>query len=271
MAKKAEKPLLPGIDVIDPETGFKATIPHGWNDQKTQGIFLLQNPGVPGLIMITNQVAWTEEHMVAEMSKEMQDPTMMLSPTRQLSEITPGIFSTEYEGTANGAPAVATGFCRHFEGAGAVIVAAVALREQFGIQLENAAASIVRSLAFTQQATSSDDLTAFFVGTWVTISTNTQSRFVLNPDGSYAKDSESSYLGRFRNETYGVQIGYWGVAGENRDAGRWIAQGTKQSGVFYITMADGSQATYKYSVHVEKGKTYWNEYYIGGKLYSKQR
>jgi hypothetical protein len=269
MPDNAEPLPLPGNEVSDPESGFKATIPNGWNGQKVQGLLLLQNPRIPGVIIVSIQYTWTKESLEAEMQKEIRDPTTLLAPARQVTEAAPGLLSMGYNGTVNGAPAIATGFCKYFEGAGAVVVAAVAARGQFGPQLEAAALFVLKSIAFTHKPAPSTDLRAAFASTWVTISTNFQSRFVLNPDGTYVDDYESSFSGQIRNETLGVQTGYWGVAGQNRDTGRWEARGTRERGVFVITKANGAQETYEYHVHVEKGKMYWNEYYIGGRLYSR--
>jgi hypothetical protein len=37
-----------------------------------------------------------------------------------------------------------------------------------------------------------------------------------------------------------------------------------------LTERNGSQVTVRYQVHVEKGQTYWREYYFDGDLYGKQ-
>lgn len=269
MPEKQGTGIMPGNEITDPESGFKVTIPHGWNGQKVKGLLLLQNPSLPGVILVTIQYAWTEKSMRAEMQKELRDPTTLLAPARQITEVSPGLLSMGYTGTFNGAPAVATGFCRYFEGAGAIVVAAIAARGQNSPQLEAAALSITRSLAYTRKLAQPADLRAAFAGTWMTISTNSQSRIVLNPDGTYIDDYESGYSGQLRNATLGIQTGYWGVAGKNRDAGRWEARGTREQGVLIITKASGAQETYEYRVHVEKGTVYWNEYYIGGKLYAR--
>jgi hypothetical protein len=271
MAKKMEKQILPGTQVTDPESGLKATIPRGWNGQKAQGVLVLQNPAVQGIIIVMNQAGWSEDQMRAEMQNDIRDTSMVLSPAGEIVERGPGVLSMAYDGTVNGAPAVATGFCKYIEGAGAIIIAAIASKGQSSPQLEDAAASIVQSITSTFQAASADELASFFAGTWVMISTNTTSRMILNPDGSYADESESTYSGQLRNATYGVQTGYWGVAGQNQATGRWVARGTKQRGVLALTAADGTQHSYNFNVHMENGKTYWNEYYFGGKLYSKQQ
>lgn len=270
MPKKVEKSALPGTEVTDPESGLKATIPRGWDGQKIQGILVLQNPAVQGIIIVINQAGWTEEQMRAEMQNDIRDPSMVLSPVGEITERGTDVLSITYEGTVNGAPAVATGFCKYIEGAGVVIVAAIASRGQSSLQLEDAASSLVQSITTTFQPETEADLASFFAGTWVRISLNSTSRMILNPDGTYTDDSESTYSGKFRNETYGVQTGYWGVAGQNRVAGQWIARGTKQRGVLVLIAPDGKQQSFNFTVHVEKGKTYWNEYYIGGNLYSKQ-
>ena len=38
-----------------------------------------------------------------------------------------------------------------------------------------------------------------------------------------------------------------------------------------IRHANGNEETLEYRVHVEKGETYWREYWFNGKLYNKIR
>ena len=75
-------------------------------------------------------------------------------------------------------------------------------------------------------------------------------------------------------ESIGVNFrfktGDWAVTGQDQNKGRWTVRGTKEQGMLIITFANGTQSTYQYQVHVEKGQTYWNEYFIDGSRYSKK-
>lgn len=62
----------------------------------------------------------------------------------------------------------------------------------------------------------------------------------------------------------------WGYSNSSGNKGTWIARGTAAKGTIYYQASDGSRDTLSYQVHVERGQTYWNEYYFDGKLYSKQ-
>lgn len=97
-------------------------------DKKTQDILVLQNPAVQGVILVINQAGWSEDKMRTEMMKGIQDPSMILSPAGEVNNVGTGILAMPYEGTVNGAPAVATGFYKYIEGARVIIVAAIASR-----------------------------------------------------------------------------------------------------------------------------------------------
>jgi hypothetical protein len=114
------------------------------------------------------------------------------------------------------------------------------------------------------------DLVRHFTGTWVNFTSNTQTGIELSLTGEFAMNYEGSYSGIFENQ-YGDQTGHWGSAAQEGNRGRWAAQGNLERGVITLTYSDGSQEAVEYQVHVEKGYTYWNEYFFDGKLYSKKR
>jgi hypothetical protein len=90
----------------------------------------------------------------------------------------------------------------------------------------------------------------------------------LAPDGNYYYGHEAGYFGDFTDQ-YGDKLGAWDATGQSQNRGRWIIRGDRQKGVIIITFQDGTESTLEYQVHVEKGQTYWNEYWIDGSHYSR--
>lgn len=103
------------------------------------------------------------------------------------------------------------------------------------------------------------ELARHFVGTWVAVTSNTETRVQLAANGQYSYGYSSSYSGED-----------WGTAHEDQDRGRWTVRGDREKGALIFTSEDGGQETCEYRVHVEKGQTYWSEYWIDGSLYAKQ-
>jgi hypothetical protein len=107
-------------------------------------------------------------------------------------------------------------------------------------------------------------------GSWTSMSANSQSQFTLGMDGRFSEYSESSSSGGFTDQ-YGNDTGSWGTGGTQNAAGTWSARGTREKGSIQFVYSDGKRSSYEYSVHVENGKVYWNEYYFGGILYRKSQ
>ena len=109
-----------------------------------------------------------------------------------------------------------------------------------------------------------------FAGTWVNMTTNTETRVTLAPDGGYYENYEASYSGG-SSDGYGNQDMAWGAAGQQQAQGQWRVQGTPEQGVITIMFSNGNTRDIQYRVHVENGETYWNEYWFNGDLYGRQR
>jgi hypothetical protein len=109
-----------------------------------------------------------------------------------------------------------------------------------------------------------------FAGTWVNYTTNTETRMSFAPDGNYYEYYEASYSGDY-TDGGGNDQGSWGNANASNAAGTWTATGSRSQGVITITYSDGTERRIEYSVHVENGETYWNEYWFNGALHGRQR
>lgn len=271
MNAQSDYDILPGIEITDPDSGIKIIIPNGWIGQKSNGVFLLQNPSVPGLIIVNQQIQLTQEKMLLEFQNPIQDGQLFLTPFGNITKISSDFYSQSYQGTINGMPACGIGFGRYIEGAGAIFSVAIGLKTQFSQLVENAAASLLKSMQYLITLENPNVIRKVLSGNWIGFTTNSQSRIVLHEDGTYKDYSESASSGQFRNATYGIQTGYWGVGSQNQARGHWDVKGSKERGTLFFTSQDGKTGTFQYRVHTEKGTIYWNEYYIGGQLYSRSK
>jgi hypothetical protein len=152
-------------------------------------------------------------------------------------------------------------------GGGAYVIA-VSTPEAYRKELGLAADQIAKGMQFPK--VDSSDLVRALAGTWVTMTTNTETRVTLAANGQFSLYSESSYGGSF-SDSGGGNAGGWGTAGNREFRGRWTVRGTRQQGVITLAYESGERADVQYAVHVEKGETYWNEYFFDGDLYGRQR
>lgn len=130
----------------------------------------------------------------------------------------------------------------------------------------DAAAAVPQTAPGPAPESPAADVPQFLVGTWVTMTTHTQTSYTLWPDGTFTSGYEASYSG---GEVSGGGT-EWGLAREDSGRGRWMARGTREQGTLVLQHPDGSQDTVEYHVHVESGQPYWNEYVFNGTLYGRQ-
>lgn len=102
------------------------------------------------------------------------------------------------------------------------------------------------------------------VGEWKDIRSSGNTIITLMGNGQYAYYSDFAAGNSTAGETN------WGAANANSNRGTWRAKGTARVGTIFYKSQDGSSDTLSYQVHVEKGRTYWGEYYFDGTIYVKQ-
>jgi hypothetical protein len=56
-----------------------------------------------------------------------------------------------------------------------------------------------------------------------------------------------------------------------RESTIYLQSATRERGVVSLVSGDGKRYDLEYRVQVEKGETYWNEYWVNGKLYGRSR
>jgi hypothetical protein len=122
----------------------------------------------------------------------------------------------------------------------------------------------------------SPDLVRHFSGMWAsytgTSGGGTLKNFYLYPNGVVTEHSETSYQTQYSSDGWSeTGSGQFSATGTNSDQAQWRIFGNKEQGQIVIIFPDGSQESHNYRVHVEKGQVYWNEYWFGGRHYSKQK
>ncbi len=127
-----------------------------------------------------------------------------------------------------------------------------------------ARALFIKQTGQTRRAAPAGKVYPELVGRWKDIRSSGQTVIVLTGDGRYSYYSDFAAGNSASGQTN------WGYGRSANDEGSWRAQGTPRAGTIFYTSRDGSSDTLSYQVHVENGKTYWREYYFGGKLYVKQ-
>ncbi|MFC1715615.1 SHOCT domain-containing protein [Candidatus Poribacteria bacterium] len=255
-------------EVGDANWGFKFRPPAGWKFQKTNEYILLGHDTIAGAIFVLPHMEESLQAVQTEMQGGLSEEGVQLFPTGVVQPFGSNAFAGEYAGIADGQQVKARGigtFSPH--GSGGAFIVAMTTPNMYGPQLSGAADTIARAIQYFKVEVS--DLMRHFAGTWGSATTNTLTNITLGADGSYGDTYESSYSGNLTDGTF--KTGNWGVAGQDQSKGRWTVRGSKQQGVITITSQDGTQSTLEYRVHVEKGETYWREYWFNGKHYSKIR
>jgi hypothetical protein len=252
---------LSGEEVSDPAWPFTFRVPAGWKCQKGGEAALLGHDTVPGVVMVFPHQATDLASLQQLLRQGMEEEGLQLRLTGDLEPLASAILAGDYAGLAQGSEVKARGVGVVFtQGQGACVVA-LATPQAYGNDLKAAAETVARSLR-AAASTAGTDLARRFVGTWATMTGSTQTTVTLYPDGTFSRLYEGSFAGR--------ETGDWGYARNDRSRGRWTVRGTPQQGVLVLVDPDGGQTTVRYQVHVEKGETYWREYFFNGTLYGKQ-
>lgn len=114
------------------------------------------------------------------------------------------------------------------------------------------------------------ELVRLLSGTWKDFRSTGHTLITLEPNGAFAFYIDYATWGEFSEASGGEVTGNWGYGNSNNLQGTWSVTGTPQQGVITYQAQDGSQGTLKYQVLIEKGQTFWNEYYFDGVLYMRQ-
>ena len=240
--------------------------PVGWKCQHDANGALLGHDRIAGLILVVPHTLTNLPQVQAQMQLGLTEAGVSLTLDGEVKPLGAGSVAGNYRGTFNSTPVVARGIGTASANGGGAYVIAVTTPEQFGDELRQAAETLAGSV--TASKPDPTDVAQQFVGRWMNIGKNSQATLNIYADGTYSSSSESTYSGQLRDAD-GNDTGRWGVMGQNQQRGRWTAHGAREQGVFQLVSPTGEASTVEYKVHVENGRVYWNEYYIGGKLYGR--
>ena len=244
--------------VTDPNWGFRIYIPKGWKYQKTGSGLILGHDRIAGAIIISPHMLSNINKVRDNLLQGISDNTTKLSISGNLSNLSSNILAGDYNGVMNGNRVKAKGLGTLSPYGGGVFIIALTTPENFSNELVSSAYTLAKGIKYKK--TNNSNLIQHFAGRWKTNTRNTETSAVLYADGRFVMQYESSYSGN---------QGSWGVANNDNNRGKWTVRGNKRQGVLILTYANGNQESINYQVHVERGKTYWTEYYFDGTLYWK--
>lgn len=244
-----------------PAWGFRFTVPDGWKCQASIHGAVLGHSVTPGLIIVLPHQLASIDEVRKQLQIGIQDATLQLYPSTAPATVSAGVIGGYFTGTYDGqqVKARALGACSP-SGEGGAFVIALTYPAKYTAQLAAAADVIAAGIRYekSEKSAGNEELLRHFTGTWVRISANSIAKVTLYANGTYRDYAESIYSGKYT------------IASQGQGGGRWTVRGTLQQGTMTFTDQVGAQSTLEYRVNTEKGKVYWNEYWIDGKLYGKQ-
>lgn len=264
-------PAPSGSEVIkDDLNGFSFIKPNGWVHQFADGQILLGSNTIAGLISVFPHRARNIQEMQGLMNQGFQEEGVYLMLQGAIQQHKSGILSGTYTGVVQGEQAKGHGLGIMSPHGGGVFVMAVSTPQKLGPEITAAADYIIRNTSFQKQVTGDSDLVRHFAGEWAWTNGYRTEWMTFYPDGTYSDQAEAGYSGNFTDGAGNV-TGNWGVAGENRNTGRWSIRGNRDSGVITVLHPDGRRVNYEYSVYVERGRKFYREYMMNGYHYNKQK
>ena len=255
--------LLQGATLSEPTWGYSFKNPSGWKYQKNSEVALLGHNTVVGMIFVYPHTFKSMQALKSEMRKGLDDEDVYLRLQGKLKKYGKHGYVGTYSGQYQGQKVTAKGYGTLSPYRGGAIVIAMSTPAGFSKALHSAAKKIVASLHYVKEQPNAN-LKQRFIGQWKSWSKYSESTVYLYPNGTYTDSSSSSY-GNADASAGAV----WGAASDSGGSGRWSVRGNARHGTLTFHNTDGSSGSYEYNVHVEKGQTYWNEYYFDNTLYQR--
>lgn len=259
---------ISGNEVGDPFWGFKFVPPAGWVHQKSTDAAILGHNTIAGMILVLPHKSENIQQMQQELNQGIQEEGNYLMLNSGLTQTSQNILTGDYTGVMDGTQVKAKGIGVLSPYGGGAYLIAVSTPDKLGNEIISAAESIARNIQFFKVDVS--DLMRHFAGNWSNFTTNTSTWICFCPDGTYSEQYEAAYSGNFENNL-GDVTGNWGANNQSSGQGRWTVRGTKENGQIIVKLNNGNEIVYDYKVHVEKGQTYYSEYWLNGRLYAKKR
>lgn len=229
-------PVIGPDEVGAPDWGFKVKLPPNWIvAQKTPRLAVLARPGVHGAVVVLPHAMQSMEQLTAKMARGLTDDNADFKPVGPAKVTAPNIIAGDYEGVYDTLHVKARWAASLAPHGGGVIVIVSSRPQYFTKELAALADETARQIQYFDVDYA--ELTKFFTDTWTG-----PTPIALGADGTA------------KGEGY---------------RGRWRVRGNRFEGGLIVTGDDGRQMFHEYRVRTDNGQIFWEEYWIDGKLYSK--
>jgi hypothetical protein len=259
-------------EVGDPSWGFKFRPPMGWKFSKDHNGAILGHDTVPGMIVVFPHRQSNLEAVAQQMQEGLVEEDFYLVPSTQLQQKGSNLLSGECAGTWQGQQARGRSIGTLSPHGGGAYVLAITSPDKYGKEIAGAADAIAEGMQYFKVNVS--NLAPIFVGRWAAYSGSsgggTLSNYTFYPDGTFSDASETSYSTEYSSDGWGMPDTHVGAVGTSSSRARWTVRGSERQGQIIITFPDGSENVIDYRVHVQKGETYWREYWFNGRHFRKQ-
>jgi hypothetical protein len=242
--------------------GFKFKKPGDWKFEQNDQMVLLGHDTIAGLIIVIPHEDGPFDKMKSLFASGYQEESFMLNIKGEIKKIDDLSVSANVNGTADGTDVdgYAIGTVSPIGNNGAYIIC-LTTPEMFKPELSSVVDQIHKSMSFFKVEVS--EMLRTLAGKWTTTTTNTQTIYYLYPNGKFIEDYEASY------SDDGTGDLNWSQYAKEDNSGTWTAKGSRENGVITLKFGNGNVSEIQYKVHVENGKTYYDEYWFNGNLYGR--
>jgi len=258
-------------EVGDPSWGFKFRVPQGWKFNKDYNGAIFGHDTIAGMILVFPHYQTNLQAIAQQMQEGLVEEEIYLMPSAQLQHKGNNILWGDCSGTWQGQQARGRGFGTLSPYGGGAFVLAVTTPEKFGTDISGAAEAIASGMQYFKVDVS--HLTRIFVGRWASYSGSSGGGTLINwtfyPDGTFEDASETSYSTDYSSDGMGLPDTNLGALGTSSNRARWTVRGGEREGQIIIVYPNGSEKFIDYSVHVQRGETYWREYFFNRRLFRK--
>ncbi len=258
-------------EVGDPNWGFKFHAPQGWEFNKDHNGAILGHDTIAGMIIVFPHHQTNLQGVAQQMQEGLVEEEIHLMPSAQLQQKGNNIVWGDCSGTWQGEQARGRGFGTLSPYGGGAFILAVTTPEKFGTEISGAADAIASGMQYFKVDVS--NLTRIFVGRWASYSGSsgggTLTNWTFYPDGTFEDASETSYSTEYSSDGMGLPDTHVGAVGTSSNRARWTVRGGEREGQIIIIYPNGSEKFIDYAVHVQRGETYWREYFFNRSLFRK--
>jgi hypothetical protein len=270
-AKSSGSPEVAPGEIGDPNWGFKFRAPKGWKFNKDHNGAILGHDTIAGMIIVFPHHQTSLQAVAQQMQEGLVEEEIYLMPSAQLQQKGNNTIWGDCSGTWQGQQARGRGFGTLSPYGGGAFILAITTPEKFGSEIAGAAEAIANSMQYFEVDVS--NLTRIFIGRWASYSGSSGGGTLINytfyPDGTFEDASETSYSTDYSSDGMGLPDTNLGALGTSTNRARWTVRGGEREGQIIIVYPNGNERFIDYAVHVQRGETYWREYFFNRRLFRK--